>query len=164
MQFLPEDIENIILDYKKQFERTYDCSIKHQHIFMEKVFKKNIIFYENPYKFECTMCDYKICDEHSDEYVKEHTRKNLCVNCYMTEVQIKKILKNIDYHNEILINELRSFKSILFFFKDENLIELNKLLKERLEDLGELNGDNIYILMNKVYNKLKFFDFFENEI
>lgn len=164
MEFLPEDIENIILDYKKQFERKYDCSIKHQHIFMEKSYKKNIIFHEHPYKFECNKCSYKICDEHSDEYVLQHTRKNLCVNCHMTEVQIVKILKNIDYQKEILENELRTYKSILFFFKDEDINELNEMLKERLEELGGLNTDDLYDYINEVYNKLQFFDFFESEV
>lgn len=163
MEFLPEDIENIIIDYKNQFERTYDCSIKHNHMFLEKTYRKNIIFHEHPYKFECLMCDYKICDDHNDEYIKKHTKKNLCVSCHMGEVQIKEILKDIKYDNKYLENELRGFKKMLYLFEDENLKELNNLLKERLEE-GELQNNDLYDIVNTVYNKLRFFSFFEAEI
>ena len=160
MQFLPEDIENIILDYKKQFERKYNCGIKHEHIFKEKTYKKNIIFYKNPYKFECKICKYKICNEHSDEFIKKHTRKKLCVNCHMTEVQMKKILNEIN-NKDVLIKYLRTYKSMLFFFKDENLEEINNLLKKENKEITE---NILYDIINKVYNKLEFFDFFQTEI
>lgn len=164
MNFLPVDIENIIMDYKKQFERKYDCGIKHQHHFLEKIYKKNITFHENPYKFECQMCKMKICSEHTDEFIKQHTKKNLCSSCYLVTIQKDLILKDIEYNKKILEKDVLQYKSQLFFFKDENLNEINELLKEILNETGEINEENIYESINTVYNKLQFFDFFQGEI
>lgn len=164
MQFLPEDIENIIIDYKKQFERTYTCGFKHADDLFESRKKTGIVFYKHPYKFECCVCNMKICDEHSDEYVKQHTKDGMCSTCYLTNVKLQRILKNIEYSKDELEDNILSFGSILFFFKDENLDEVNEYLHIRLEECGGINSDDIYEGINGTYSRLQFFDFFEDEI
>lgn len=161
MNFLPEDIENIIVDYKKQFERKYDCSIKHKHEMFETRPKKNITFYKNPYKFECAICKMKICDEHTDEFVRKNTKKDLCANCHLTENQIKKILEDIDDKDKYF-KDIRTYKSVLFFFKENDIKEVNNRIKELDQD--ELTFQDIYNTINKVYNQIQIFDFFEEEI
>lgn len=163
MQFLPSDIENIILDYKKQFERKYDCSIKHKHELFETKIKKNIIFYKNPYKFECKICKIKICNNHTDSFIVKNTKKDLCINCHMTNIQIMEILKDIEYNKNELINYIKSFKNTLFYFKDKNLIEVNKKLKTIYNNTGQINVEDMYNTINYVYKNLNFFDFFEVE-
>lgn len=162
MDFFPEDIEKIIVDYKKQFERKYNCSIKHTDNFFESFKKNNITFYKNPYKFKCNLCDYTICDNHSDEFVKKHTKDNLCNHCNFTEKQSKILLKDINIRE--LNIEIRAYKSILFFFKNEDLENANILLKNRYKEIGDLNTDDLYEIIDNIYNRLTFFDFFEEEI
>lgn len=163
MNFLPEEIENLIIDYKKQFERKYDCSIRHKHELFETRKVKNITFYKNPYKFECEDCKMKICGNHSDEFIKKNTKEGKCNTCNIVHVQIKEILKDIKVDKIKLIECLKSLKSMLFYFNEEHLIKLNKKIKDIYYHLGTYDENQVYESVHSIYSSLTFFNFFEGE-
>lgn len=162
MEFLPQDIENIIIDYKNQFERKYSCSIKHKHGLFETRKKTGIIFYKNPYIFECKICKMKICNEHSEDFLKKNTKNDLCASCHLAEVQVVKILKDIKYEDKNLINYIKFHKSMLFLFKDEDLVKVNKKLIEKMNGKNTISDtDLLYKAINDVYSELQIFNFNE---
>lgn len=164
LEFMPEELIDIIIDYKNQFERKYDCSIKHNHLLLDNQLKKDIIFYKNPFKFQCKTCGMIICDNHADSFVFKNTKNDNCISCHITDVQIFKILKDIDYDKKILNKSLFSLKTMLFLFEDHQLKMVNFNIKKIFAKYGFIDPSHVYDCVNDVYKKLVIFDFFEPEI
>lgn len=157
LEELPKEIEDIIIDYKKQFERTYTCSIKNIcSLDYKNIFNKDLkeqIFYKNPYKFECRICKIKICSKHTDYHINILTTKDLCYKCDLFEIQTRIIFDKIYINDNLknqLKNQLKKYKSKLFYLKNNNLCNINNKLKSFNNDL------NIHIINDFIEIEFQF--------